>query len=118
MKRINKTKVPACELRPTTILEKAHKIVHERAEEDQRRYGPFGESMERAAKMASLMGPAITAEQGWNFMIALKLTRESYGHKEDNFLDAVAYISALNDYKNDKVNTTTSEQVGNKPANG
>lgn len=84
-----------------SILIRAHKIVHERAEEDMRKYGPFNESMETAAKMASLMGPAITAEQGWNFMIALKLCRESYGHKEDNYMDAVAYISALNDYKNE-----------------
>lgn len=107
-----KTKNPACKLAPRSILERAHEIVHERAEEDKRRYGPFDESMERAAKMASLMGPPLTAEQGWNFMIALKLTRESYGHKEDNFLDAVAYISALNDYKNDKTNTTTIKPSG------
>lgn len=29
-------------------------------------------------------------------LICLKLTRESYGHKEDNLLDAVAYIGGLN----------------------
>lgn len=99
-----------------SILSKAHQIVHERAEEDTRKYGPFSESMERAAAMASLMGPAISAEQGWNFMIALKLTREFYAHKEDSLLDAVAYISALNNYKNDKVNTTTNQSLGDKPA--
>ena len=33
-------------------------------------------------------------------MIALKLSRESYNHKEDNLLDAVAYIGALNNYEN------------------
>lgn len=31
-------------------------------------------------------------------LIALKLTRESYGHKEDNLLDAVAYIGGLNNF--------------------
>jgi hypothetical protein len=29
-------------------------------------------------------------------MIALKLSRESYCHKEDNLLDACAYIGSLN----------------------
>lgn len=101
-----------------SILSKAHQIVHERSEESTRNYGPFGESMERAAAMASLMGAPITAEQGWNFMIALKLTRESYAHKEDSLLDAVAYISALNTYKNDKANTTAIKPSGNKPADG
>ena len=31
-------------------------------------------------------------------MIALKLSREAYAHKEDNLLDAVAYMSSMNDY--------------------
>ena len=31
-------------------------------------------------------------------MIALKLSREAYMHKEDNLLDAVAYIGSMNDY--------------------
>ena len=31
-------------------------------------------------------------------MIALKLSREAYSHKEDNLLDAVAYIGSMNEY--------------------
>ena len=31
-------------------------------------------------------------------MIALKLSREAYAHKEDNLLDVVAYIGSMNDY--------------------
>lgn len=35
-------------------------------------------------------------------MIALKLSRESYNHKEDNLLDMVAYTAQLNEYLNKK----------------
>lgn len=31
-------------------------------------------------------------------LIALKLSREAYSHREDNLLDAAAYIGALNNY--------------------
>ena len=31
-------------------------------------------------------------------MIALKLSREAYAHKEDNLLDAIAYMGSMNDY--------------------
>ena len=34
-------------------------------------------------------------------MVALKLSRESYNHKEDNLLDAVAYLGALNNLHNE-----------------
>jgi hypothetical protein len=30
--------------------------------------------------------------------IALKLARESWSHKQDNLLDAVAYLGGLNNY--------------------
>jgi hypothetical protein len=33
-------------------------------------------------------------------MIALKLSRQSHQHKEDNLLDAVAYMASMNDYLN------------------
>ena len=35
-------------------------------------------------------------------MVALKLSRESYNHKEDNLLDAVAYLGSYNNYLNNK----------------
>lgn len=85
----------------SNILERANKIVNERSEEKERQYGPFSESMERAAKLFSLMSPkgeSITAQGMYRALIALKLSREAYGHKEDNLLDAVAYIGALNNH--------------------
>ena len=36
-----------------SILLKAHAITHERKEEKQRQYGPFNESMAKAARVAS-----------------------------------------------------------------
>ena len=83
------------------ILERADQIVNHRSEEKERQYGPFGESMEKAATLYNLMSPPsskITPEGMYRALIALKLSRESYGHKEDNLLDAVAYIGALNNY--------------------
>lgn len=84
------------------ILEEANKIVNERSEEKERQYGSFSKSMEIAADMASLMcGKTITAKDMYKCMIALKLSRESNKHKEDNLLDAAAYIGALNNYHNE-----------------
>jgi len=82
------------------ILKEADQIINERSEEKERMYGPFGEGMERAAMIASgATGKKITAKDMYMCMIALKLSRESYNSKEDNLLDAVAYIGALNNYE-------------------
>jgi hypothetical protein len=35
-------------------------------------------------------------------LVALKFSRESYNHKRDNLLDAVAYIQGLDNYINEK----------------
>lgn len=83
------------------ILKRADEIVNQRKEESDRKYGPFGESMKRAADMFNLISPegeSITPEGMYRALICLKLTREHYAHKEDNLLDAVAYIGALNNY--------------------
>lgn len=83
------------------ILEQANKIVNERSEEKERQYGPFAESMKRAADLFNLMAPegeSITVRGMYRALIALKLSREHYAHKEDNLLDAVAYIGAFNNY--------------------
>ena len=80
------------------ILIKANEIVFERSEEKEREYGPFEEGMGKAAEIASIMcNKEITTIDMYNCMIALKLSRESYNHKEDNLLDAVAYIASLNE---------------------
>lgn len=81
------------------ILLEANKIINERSEEKERMYGPFEEGMDRAAKIASGMtGKDITGSDMYAFMVALKLSRHSYNYKEDNLLDAVAYIGSLNNY--------------------
>lgn len=88
------------------ILYKADQIVNHRAEEKERQYGPFSESIERTAAFYNLMKPKqdpdITPEGVLRVLIALKLSREAYGHKEDNLLDGVAYIGALHNYIEEK----------------
>lgn len=81
------------------ILAKANKIVNERSEEKERMYGPFSAGMERAAMIASGMtGKEFTAEDVFVVLIALKFSRHSFNYKEDNLLDAAAYIGALDNY--------------------
>ena len=93
------------------ILLKANEIVFERNEEKERMYGPFQEGMEQAAKIASLMSrKEITSVDMYNCMIALKLSRQSYNHKEDNLLDCVAYIASLNDYQNNVQNEHSKDK--------
>ena len=83
------------------ILKEADQIINDRKEEKERMYGPFEEGMERAASIASLItDKEITAIDMYKCMIALKLSRESYNHKEDNLLDAVAYLGSMNNYFN------------------
>lgn len=87
------------------ILNKADQIVNKRKEEKERLYGPFSEGMEKASSIASLIAnKTISPKDMYLCMIALKLSRESYNHKEDNLLDAVAYIAALNNYTNNTKN--------------
>jgi hypothetical protein len=85
------------------ILKKAIEIIYDRKEEKEREYGEMNEGIERAAKIASgCTGKHITASDMFICLVALKLSRQSYNHKEDNLLDAVAYLASLNDYNNSK----------------
>lgn len=85
------------------ILEKANDIVNLHSEEKERMYGPFEEGMDRAAIILSgMVGYEVDAQLMYKALIALKLSRESYYHKEDNLLDAVAYLGSLNNYINNK----------------
>ncbi len=85
------------------ILEEANNIINKRSEEKERMYGPFEKGMERAAMIASGMtGKDLVAEDIYACMVALKLSRHSYNYKEDNLLDAVAYLGSLNNYINNK----------------
>jgi len=59
--------------------------------------------MDRAAKIFSGMtGLDVTGREMFMALVALKFSRESYNHKRDNLLDAVAYIQGLENYINDK----------------
>lgn len=86
-----------------SILQEADEIVNNRGEEADRQYGPFSEGMDRAASIFNGMtGLNITGKEMYVALIALKFSRESYNHKRDNLLDAVAYIQGLENYINDK----------------
>jgi hypothetical protein len=83
------------------ILERANEIVNLRSEEKEREYGPFEDGMKKASEIASLISnKEITISDMYICMISLKLSRESYSHKEDNLLDACAYIGSLNNTYN------------------
>jgi hypothetical protein len=85
------------------ILEEANQIVNHRSEEADRNYGPFSEGMDRAALIfQGMTGIEVTGEHMFKALIALKFSRESYNHKKDNLLDAVAYIQGLDNYINEK----------------
>lgn len=90
------------------ILKRADEIIHERSEEKERMYGPMFECMERAANIYNAMQLSpekhITVEDMYKAMVAMKLAREAYHHKEDNLLDAVAYMGSWNDYMETEAN--------------
>ena len=86
-------------LKNTSILERANEIVNNRSEEKEREYGPFSEGMKRAAQIAAGMsGKDVTAHDMYIALVALKLSRQSYNFKEDNLLDAVAYLGAWQNF--------------------
>lgn len=83
----------------SNILARANEIANNRSEEKERQYGPMKETHERTAELASILaGKEITVKDIYWMKIAMKLAREAHSHKEDNLLDACAYISGLNDY--------------------
>lgn len=85
------------------ILERADQIVNKRSEEKDREYGAFSEGMEVCAQIASLLrNKEFDAEDAFAMLVALKFSREHFNHKEDNLLDAVAYIGAWNNYINEQ----------------
>lgn len=87
------------------ILDEASGIVNNRSEEADRQYGPFSEGMDRAAMIfQGMTGLEVTGEHMFKALVALKFSRESYNHKKDNLLDAVAYIQGLDNYINEKQN--------------
>lgn len=103
------------------ILQRANEIVNGRREEKDRKYGSFSEGMEICAKIASLIrNKEFTAEDAYVMLIALKFSREHFNHKEDNLLDAVAYLGAWNNYINEKSNLakTNNENSSTESVSG
>jgi hypothetical protein len=89
------------------ILDEASGIVNNRSEEADRQYGPFSEGMDRAAMIfRGMTGIEVTGEHMFKALVALKFSRESYNHKRDNLLDAVAYIQGLENYINEQPKET------------
>lgn len=87
------------------ILSKANEIINERSEERHRKYGDFDESMNIMSAIATAAtGKDITPEDCYIIMVALKLSRHAHAYNEDNLLDAVGYLGALNNYINNKTN--------------
>lgn len=79
------------------ILKKADSIVYGE-DNAKRQYGSASESFGRASVIASIMcGKDITPADIARIQIALKLSRESVNHKEDNLVDLCGYASILND---------------------
>ena len=96
----------------SNILKQADEIINNRSEEKERQYGPLGEGFERAAMIASGMsGRTWTADDMFIAMIALKFSRQSYNFKEDNLLDAVAYIGGWQNYIDEKRNEIHPKDV-------
>lgn len=90
-------------MKKKSILKEADEIINHRSEEKERQYGPFSEGMDRAASIFNGMtGLNVTGREMYMALIALKFSRESYNHKRDNLLDAVAYIGALDNYIDEK----------------
>lgn len=95
------------------ILKKADEIVNSGSFEKERDYGPFQQSMTKAARIATELLPTdpatgsmyplrtIDAETMYKCLMALKLCRISYSAAhEDSYLDLVAYTASLNDLTN------------------
>jgi len=81
------------------ILKTADEIINNRSEEKERMYGPFEEGIRRAAMIcAGMTGKEWSGSDMYAALVALKLSRHSYNYKEDNLLDAVAYIGGLDNY--------------------
>lgn len=99
----------------SNILTHANDIVNNRSEEKERMYGPFFETMGRATRIYNEMNPQekISTVGMYKALIALKLAREAYHHKEDNLLDAVAYMGSMNDYI--EANIDAAEQCSSEP---
>lgn len=69
--------------------------------ERQAQYGTFKNNMTTLSEIFALLTKIkLTEQQCTQFLIALKLARESNKHKRDNLVDVIGYIALLDDLKN------------------
>ena len=82
-----------------SILLRAHQIINERSEEGHRQYGSMEDNMDDAATIASVISDKkIDPSDVLACLIGLKFSRHRNSYKQDNLLDAVAYIGALDNH--------------------
>lgn len=78
------------------LLKDAIGVIYNRDSEKAAEYGPFEESMASAARIATeLTGLPITTEDFYKCMVALKMARLRYSHKDDTVMDAIAYLGSM-----------------------
>jgi hypothetical protein len=71
------------------ILQKAQDVLQERG----KRYDKDGNrKMPKVVEIANVLGLQLSVEQGYKFMIALKLARLS---TEDDYIDLINYVALL-----------------------
>lgn len=74
------------------VIKKAKEVREERESS----YGNCIEDFKKTSKLASIItGKELTEEDCVNVLIAVKLSRQSNKHKEDNLVDLIGYIDIL-----------------------
>ena len=72
------------------ILEECAKIARERQEQ----YGEASKSIKLATEILdSMFGIKLTPKQFCYVIVALKMSREKFNHKEDNIKDTINYLA-------------------------
>lgn len=83
------------------ILQQANQIVNVNTDKKEQ-YGSYHECNQRIADIMSVLcNKKVTVEDVYKLELAMKLAREVQNHKEENLLDACAYVGALNNEIND-----------------
>ena len=79
----------------SNILDKAKNILFGERDSD---YGDFVQNFKEISQIATLLcRKELTSEDCCKVLIAVKLARERYKHKEDNLVDLCGYANILNE---------------------
>ena len=79
-------------IKPIKVTARPVSITEERGKD----YGPVRDNFDRTAQMwQSILGCKVSAEQVGLCMIALKISRETFKHKDDNLIDIIGYTELL-----------------------